>query len=64
MAFSKMKKTLMIKKISTQFSFIIFGVWGEHVNPGGDDSDGKLVLTSPKIPILCHYKGNNLAYNM
>ena len=46
---SKNEKTHRSKKEIIWFSFSILGVWGEYLNPGGYDSDGKLVSTLPKM---------------
>ena len=56
---SKDGKTAKTKKkrISAEFYFSVIGVWGEHKNPGGDNSDWKLVSTSSINPRLSYYKG-------
>ena len=42
------------KRRQAEFNFSIIGVWGEHMKPGGDDSDYDFVPTSSNMSILCY----------
>ena len=52
------------KMSSAGFSSSLFGVLGEHIYPGRDYSEWKLVFNSSKRSILGNYKGDNWAYDM
>ena len=47
------------KMSSAGFSSSVFGVLGEHIYPGRDYSEWKLVFNSSKRSILGNYKGDN-----
>ena len=52
------------KRRSAEFYFSRIFVLGAHMEPGGYDSDCKLVPNSLNISILGRYKGNSLDYDM